>query len=283
MTMRTARCLVVLGDSVSSGVGDERADTAEPGVGGFLRSALPGCRAYHNFARPGARAREVLEVQVPRALALEPDVALLIAGGNDVLRANYDPRDILHCLRHAAHHLTRRGAEVMLMRLHEPSRNIRLPRRLSRLLEERIDHVNAAVTSVTEEFDLACLDVRRLGATYERRSWHIDRMHPSTRGHLELAEAFADLLARRGFATASPQGPLEATRTRREDLVWMLRHGVPWFVKRCKDLFPGIGWLLLREIARDATQRLRVRSTPTPIALPSGTGGEDDSEVRLAA
>jgi hypothetical protein len=139
------------------------------------------------------------------------------------------------------------------------------------------------VTSVTEEFDLACLDVRRLDATYERRNWHIDRMHPSTRGHLQLAEAFADLLARRGFATESPEGPLEATRTRSEDLVWMLRHGVPWFVKRCKDLFPGIGWLLLREIARDATQRLRVRPTPTPVELPSEADREDDSEVRLAA
>jgi hypothetical protein len=40
---------------------------------------------------------------------------------------------------------------------------------------------------------------------------------------------------------------------------WMLRMGLPWFLKRCKDLFPGVGYLLILETSKDVMRAVRKR------------------------
>jgi lysophospholipase L1-like esterase len=253
------RSLVVIGDSVGFGVGDE--DNAHPnkGVGAFLHKALVNFSSYANYSRPGARMREVFEIQLPKALEHEPDVVVLIAGGNDVLRQNFDPDDIYWSMYGTVTTLRKRGAEVLTMKLHDPNRKIRLPKRLARLLHQRVELLNRIIDDVSGTTGALCLDVRRIDTAYDHKVWHIDRMHPNRIGYHMLARHFAEMLHFSGHDVRDVTAPILRPRSRKENVKWMLRMGLPWFLKRCKDLFPGVGYLLVLETSKDAIRALRKR------------------------
>lgn len=274
---------VVIGDSVGFGVGDE--DHAHPhkGVGGFLHQALVDFSSYFNYSRPGARMREVFEVQLPRAIDHDPDVVLVIAGGNDVLRQNFDPTDIYWSLYGTITTLRQRGIEVLTMKLHDPNKKIRLPKRLARLLNHRVETLNRIIEDVSELLGARCLDVRRIDATYEKQMWHVDRMHPSRIGYHVLAEHFARLLAEAGHTVRQLTMPGVRVRSRRENLNWMLRMGLPWFLKRCKDLFPGVGYLLILETSKDVVNAVRKRRNARPRTVPLVLRESTESSLDIAA
>jgi lysophospholipase L1-like esterase len=253
------KSLVVLGDSVGFGVGDEDNMYPNKGVGAFLHRSLPGFTKYANHSRPGARMREVFEVQLPKALEHEPDVVVLIAGGNDVLRQNFDPTDIYWSMYGTITTLKERGVEVLTMKLHDPNRKIRLPKRLARLLHQRVETLNHIIDDVSQLLGAQCLDVRKIDLAYDQRIWHIDRMHPNRTGYHLLATHFARLLHGQGHDVRDVTAPLVRTRSRKENVRWILRMGLPWFLKRCKDLFPGVGYLLVLETSKDVARALRKR------------------------
>ena len=253
------KSLVVLGDSVGFGVGDEDNMYPNKGVGAFLHRSLPGFTKYANHSRPGARMREVFEVQLPKALEHEPDVVVLIAGGNDVLRQNFDPTDIYWSMYGTITTLKERGIEVLTMKLHDPNRKIRLPKRLARLLHQRVETLNHIIDDVSQLLGAQCLDVRKIDLAYDQRIWHIDRMHPNRTGYHLLATHFARLLHGQGHDVRDVTAPLVRTRSRKENVRWILRMGLPWFLKRCKDLFPGVGYLLVLETSKDVARALRKR------------------------
>src|SRR5271166_2121700 len=94
-----------LGDSFTEGVGDPGADGA--GCRGWadrfaehLAGHRPGLR-YANLAIRGKLLCEVLQEQVPAALALAPDLVSLAAGGNDLLRPRTDPDALAEVLESA--------------------------------------------------------------------------------------------------------------------------------------------------------------------------------------
>ncbi len=87
-----------LGDSFTEGVGDPSPD----GMGcrgwadrfaGHLAARQPGLR-YANLAIRGKLLSEVLDEQVPAAIAMGPDLVSMAAGGNDLLRPSTDPDDL---------------------------------------------------------------------------------------------------------------------------------------------------------------------------------------------
>jgi hypothetical protein len=206
--------------------------------------------------------REVFEVQLPKALEHKPDVVVLIAGGNDVLRQNFDPTDIYWSMYGTITTLKERGVEVLTMKLHDPNRKIRLPKRLARLLHQRVETLNHIIDDVSQLLGAQCLDVRKIDLTYDQRIWHIDRMHPNRTGYHLLATHFARLLHGQGHDVRDVTAPLVRTRSRKENVRWMLRMGLPWFLKRCKDLFPGVGYLLVLETSKDVARALRTRRGP---------------------
>jgi len=92
---RQVGSFVALGDSFTEGLDDPRADH-EGYLGwadrfaGMLAAPRPGLR-YANLAVRGKLLGEVAEEQVPRAIAMAPDLVSLAAGGNDLLRPRGDP------------------------------------------------------------------------------------------------------------------------------------------------------------------------------------------------
>lgn len=241
---RRVRTLVTLGDSTPVGIGDPAPGGGWRGFPVLLRDAL-GASELVNPARTGARMAWVRHQQLPAALAARPDVAVLFVGMNDTLRSDFDPDRIRVDADAVVGALTGVGAHVLMLRYHDHTRVFRMPGSLQRALRGRIDALNAVTDTVATAHRgrVAVLDLDALPGGYERGAWAVDRLHPSERGHRLLAAAFARLLADAGFAVPHPVslrcgGGREVTAAHRA--AWLVLKGVPWLLRRSRDLTPVI-------------------------------------------
>ena len=89
--------VVALGDSSVYGIGDIGGKESQVGYGwtGRLAHDLQATK-YLNLSKNGARAADVLIEQLPSALAVRADIAVICVGGNDALRNNFDPVKVAH-------------------------------------------------------------------------------------------------------------------------------------------------------------------------------------------
>jgi lysophospholipase L1-like esterase len=236
---------VALGDSITLGVGDPQPDGTWRGWAPLLASALPGAQLF-NLATSGALTSDVEHRQLPEALRLRPDVASVVVGVNDTLRHSFDVSRVAASIEHTLGALRERGAVVLTMRLPDPGRMFRLPESLARPLARRIRAVNAVTDAAASRFGAVHADMAGHPATYERRMWSVDRLHPSERGHRLLARSYAGLL---GLPPdAWPDGePANPPPTWRSELRWMATKGTRWMVDRSTDLVPYLARMMVAE------------------------------------
>lgn len=238
----------VVGDSAASGVGDSDDHGNHFGWTYHLAKAFHEPLIYINASRPGARSAEVLNVQLPKVLEHAPELAAVIVGGNDLLRSNFSPEVFESNLRQTLVELVSNGSTIMLLELHDPTVIVPMPYLVGRICRRRVAAVNAATHRLSKEFGAVTLPTRALSGIYEREKWHVDRMHPSKFGHQFIAEQFAILLRQRGYFVGDVQIDPINNRSRKDSIMWMLRNGTPWFLKRSVDLLPGLIWLSGAEI-----------------------------------
>jgi len=244
--MENVATFAILGDSAASGVGDSDKNGVTRGWGYYLAKHFQDPLVYINLSRPGAQSAEVLEDQLPKALVFKPDIAAVIVGGNDALRNGFDPNKLHQNLRFTISELKKSGAEVLLLQLHDPTQIVPLPRLLARVLSRRINAVNRVIHSVGREFSAQILLTRSIQDIYERKVWHVDRMHPSKYGHQLMATHFREILLRRNWQIDPITIEATPVTSKKTSVLWMLRNGTPWFFKRSFDLFPAA--LLLMSI-----------------------------------
>ena len=253
--MERVATFAILGDSAASGVGDSDKNGVTRGWGYYLAKHFQDPLVYVNLSRPGAQSGEVLEDQLPKALVFKPDIAAVIVGGNDALRNGFDPNKLHQNLRATILELKKSGAEVLLLQLHDPSRLVPLPRLLARVLCRRINAVNRVIHSVGREFNAQILLTRSIQEIYERKVWHVDRMHPSKYGHQIMATHFREILLRCNWRIDPISIEETPITSKKSSMIWMLRNGTPWFLKRSVDLFPAAILLMLAELLRPLVKR----------------------------
>ena len=257
-----------LGDSTTFGLGDPVPGVEWRGWAAILASSLaaPGRVEFHNLAATGARAADVAGGQLAAALPLRPHVASVLVGMNDTLRNTFDVRAIGDALRATVATLTARNTVVLTARLPEPGRMLGLPAALARPLARRISAVNAVTDAVAAHFATVHVDLAGHPATYDRRMWSVDRLHPSERGHRLLARCFADALAGTGFPIERlPKlEPTNPEPTRLAQAYWMASRGTRWVLDRSTDLLPQLlaiaateWWYGLRGVADRCDDHLR--------------------------
>ncbi|BDZ42494.1 hypothetical protein GCM10025865_17930 [Paraoerskovia sediminicola] len=285
--------VVALGDSITVGVGDvgvsttgehaawssARVDDDVPRVGWAAHLAtLLGARTFTNLATNGARARDVSGSQLGHALELGPTVATLLVGGNDVLRSDFDPREVATHVSLSVAALRDAGAVVLLVRLPTIGLFDLLPGPVRRVMRRRIAAVNAAVDEIgaprrPHGSVPLVLDAAGCMGRWGPEGWHVDRVHPSAAGHRRLALEAAHHLVRAGalgpaggsgggaeavvlraaaLSALPPAPPLTAR------LGWLVAEGIPWTVRRGRDLLPG----LTRAIVEDLRAERAARALP---------------------
>jgi len=253
--MERVATFAILGDSAASGVGDSDKNGVTKGWGYYLAKHFQDPLVYVNLSRPGAQSAEVLEDQLPKALIFKPDIAAVIVGGNDALRNGFDPNKLHQNLRATISELKRSGAEVLLLQLHDPTQIVPLPRLLAQVLSRRINAVNRVIHSIGREFNAKILLTRSIQNIYERKVWHIDRMHPSKYGHQVMATHFREILLRQNWKIDPIAIEETPVISKKASIAWMLRNGTPWFFKRSFDLFPAAIFLMSIEIFKTVFRR----------------------------
>lgn len=254
--MNSVATFVIMGDSAAAGTGDADRNGALRGWGYYLAQHFNQPLVYANLSRPGAQSGEVFIDQLPKALVLEPTLTAVIVGGNDALRNGFSPDVLRQNLRQTLKQLREVGSEILLLQLHEPTSIAPLPKTLGKVLNRRINFVNAVTRAVGAEFGAHILAVRDIPGVYDRNRWHVDRMHPSKFGHQILAQNFREILAPRWDISPVALDPV-TNRAKKDSILWMLRHATPWFLKRSVDLPPAALILVMGEYIRMLTRRDR--------------------------
>lgn len=247
---------VALGDSATSGVGDRTEDGSPRGWARILAEAIARSHdlSFCNLAVSGSTAADVWDTQLPEALRHRAQLASLIIGLNDTMRSSWNPDSLRTSLLMSAAALTSRGAILMTVRFHDHARVMRLPGSLAKVMTARLEELNEILDEVHERYAGIQLDLAEVPEVYDPRSWTVDRMHPSERGHRLLAAHFAARLHDRGLTFPVPSVDCTEPETGRvDDARWVLTKVVPWLGRRARDLGPALALSAVRGV------RLRLR------------------------
>jgi lysophospholipase L1-like esterase len=186
---------VVLGDSIAYGTGAGRPQDA---LGPRLTAALAeeGIPAELTvLAVPGAVSRD-LAPQVRRAVALAPDLALVVIGANDLARF-VPPAQAAADLGAAVSALRGAGAEVVVVPAPDLALVPWIPAAYRTLVSAACEQLQARQAGVVREGGgvLAALG-RDLDAAFaaDPRMFAADRFHPSSTGYARIAAALAPTL-----------------------------------------------------------------------------------------
>jgi lysophospholipase L1-like esterase len=271
--------LAIIGDSAASGVGDSDKLGNHFGWGYHLAQAFSEPLIYVNASRPGAKSKEVLEEQLPKVLIHEPELVAVIVGGNDLLRNGFSPKVFEENLNQTLREIEEMGATSMLLELHDPTEIVPMPRLVARVCRRRVNAVNRITRKMAHRYSAVLLETRSLEEIYARDKWHVDRMHPSRHGHQFIADNFAHLLRMRGFEVDSVKFTRANNRSRRDSVIWILKNGTPWFLKRSVDLLPAVLLLSIGELIYMA--RHRNESGESNVYFPDFTANADFNINRL--
>lgn len=196
--------LALLGDSIAYGVGAERSDdTLAPRLRVHLEQA--GIETLTRvFAWPGARSAN-LRRQVERALAWQPDVALIIIGANDLthqVRAAEASAD----LRQAVRALTSEGVEVVLAPAPDLSVVPHVPPALRDLVRSRsMQFRKAQVAAATQEGAVVADADASTSTSFadDLALFSRDRFHPSSAGYARIARELSPVVRGAAVRTAA--------------------------------------------------------------------------------
>jgi len=247
---------VALGDSQTEGLwdGDDAAGLA--GFADRLAVLLDTCRPglqYANLAVRGNQIRDVLDDQLPRALAMGADLITVCIGMNDVTRpvAGFDRAlaqlDELH-LR-----LAGSGATVVTTMFPDLARI--LP--IGRVLHKRVVRINGRIRDAADRHGFRLVDLYHAPSMTQADTWSPDRVHGSTKGHVLFAAAAAEAIGLPGsshdWALADPAAAPPSFRSRAYSQVqWTQNMLMPWLWRHLRGESSGQG----RGPRRPALQQL---------------------------
>ncbi|MGP5732759.1 SGNH/GDSL hydrolase family protein [Arthrobacter rhombi] len=233
---------LALGDSFTEGVGDE--DPTRPhGVRGWAdRVAEQLCAAdpawgYANLAIRGKKIHQVIDEQLETALAMEPTLVTLYAGGNDILRPRVDIDALMAGYDDMVARLRATGATVVVFTGFDSSASAVFGK-----TRGRTAIYNEWVREAADRHGALVADYWRWREFSDFRYWAVDRLHMGPPGHTLMAKKVLTLLEG-ADAIATPELESAPEPTRREQLAsnarWTREFVVPWIGRRVRGTSSG--------------------------------------------
>ncbi len=254
MAMRGIGSFVALGDSFTEGIGDLRADGS--GWRGWadrfaerLDGQFPGLR-YANLAIRGKTLGQVLDEQVPAAIAMAPDLVSIAAGGNDLLRPRSDPDVLALLFDETIASLRAAGFQVMVFTGFDTRT---FP--LLRMIRGKAAAYNMHVRVIAGRHGCHLVDLWSMRVLADPREWSEDRLHLAADGHRRVAlracevmsvpvdEDWRDPLPAGTGSGALAWGSAEWIAARRQDAHWARTYAAPWVSRRLRRASSGDGVL----------------------------------------
>ena len=230
--------LVALGDSFSCGVGVGVTVPLPETWVGRLGAALDA--DVDLLASPGMAASEVLRDQVPVAVARSGDIATLLVGLNDVVRASFDPAVTRAGVHAIVSELCRAYPVVLVARLHDAVALLPLPLRMRARYVRRIEQVNAAIEdAVAAHAEAVLVDLDHVPGLHARCAWAVDRIHPSRYGHHAIASAGLAALPNTETFALEPAATPETPPSLLDEVWWFVAYGAPWLISRLPKVVFG--------------------------------------------
>ena len=191
------RRYVTIGDSLTEGLGDPvegypNMPWAET-IGHAFKQLHPGF-AFLNLGKRYLTARQVRETQLEPALDFEPDLATVLAGGND-LGDPFDPEGIERELDNMVAALTDIDATVSTLSMPDVVRSGRYPKRMAEVLGPRLAVHREISVRIAERYDTVFFDVFNHPMAEDPSIISDDLLHPNMRGQAILADRVLQGLA----------------------------------------------------------------------------------------
>lgn len=226
---------VALGDSSTEGIDDPDGRGGYRGWSQRLAeriAAEQGGLLYANLAVRGLTTAEVRERQLAAALAMQPDLASVFCGTNDVTHRGFDAERVAADIARMQRELVAAGATVVSFTL--PDLTPLMP--IGRLLAPRIRALNRALTAASHSTGSLLVDFAAHPVATDRRLWSEDRIHANADGHARIAEALAHALQlpRSSAAWMQPLPPLPRRSVGQwcaDEARWWGGHLLPWMVQ----------------------------------------------------
>lgn len=245
------RSFVALGDSFTEGLDDLAADRS--GYWGWadrfaqrlntqrLAAQQPGLR-YANLAVRGKLLSEVAAEQIPRAIAMGPDLVSMAGGGNDMLRPRTDPDTLAESFDEAVRTLLMSGCRVLVFTGFDP----RFP--VLRLIRGKVAAYNMHLRAIADRHQCDVVDLWSMNVLRDPRAWSADRLHLSPDGHRRVALRTCEVMGvpvDEDWRQPWPAQGVTASRyvswlaARRMDARWARVHAAPWVSRRLRGASSG--------------------------------------------
>ncbi|WP_203955498.1 SGNH/GDSL hydrolase family protein, partial [Planotetraspora mira] len=255
---------VALGDSQTEGLGDGDDIVGLRGWADRLAEQLvrhsPDLR-YANLAVRGRLAGQVHAEQLAPALALQPDLATVVAGVNDLMRPRFDADEVAGHLEAMFAALTAQGARVATLTFPDMTRIIPIARPLG----SRITALNHRIRHAARDHGVIVAETSHHPVVTDPRLWSQDRLHAGPLGHQRIAAAVAHALALPGSDDSwthslPPESPPPAGwHAVHGELRWAAAFLGPWLGRRLRGRSSGDG-------------RTAKRPNLLPVRTMAGTG-----------
>jgi lysophospholipase L1-like esterase len=241
--MHTFSSFMALGDSFTEGMSDGLPDGSYRGWADRLAEMLadgnPGF-SYANVALRGKMLQEIIDEQLPLALAARPDLVTVCAGGNDIVTPGVNIDHVGRQFDDLVRQLVDAGIDVLLF----TGPDIREVSVVNRL-RGKVALYNAHLHSIAQKYGTRMVDLWAMETLKDPRAFWEDRLHFGPEAHRRIALRVAEEL---GVQTAEdwrePWPEFERPdwlRMRRSDLVWTRTYLLPWIKRQLRGQSMGDG------------------------------------------
>ncbi|MBM9509845.1 SGNH/GDSL hydrolase family protein [Actinacidiphila acididurans] len=180
------RRFAVLGDSIAEGLGEPAEGYPDQPWTQRVADELADGRpdfAYHNLGLRDTPSERVRAEQLPRALELRPDLALVACGGFNALHRGYDPQAVRADLLAIAGALREAGAQVITVSMFDGTHNPVLPQEFRELLRPRLLDLAERTREVAARLDTVHVELLGHPATPDADMYAADGRHGTRRSH----------------------------------------------------------------------------------------------------